>query len=732
MEKLTPIYDIAHEFSEHTSECIFLTGKAGTGKTTFLKNLKKTTRKQMAITAPTGVAAINAGGVTLHSFFQLPFTPFVPTPAGRHNLIGKLKMSGTKRKILQELEILVIDEISMVRADILDAIDTILRHFRYRPNQPFGGVQVIFIGDLYQLPPVTIHEEWEILAPFYNSPFFFNSYVVQQQSPIYIELDKIFRQKNTDFIRVLNEVRNNELSEYGYKLLKDRYYPDFKLENHKDYIVLTTHNAKANLINNEEMSKIKGKTYRFKATIQGDFPERNYPNDAILELKVGAKVMFIANDNNYPRLYFNGKIGTISQIDDTGIHVACEDVDEIIVAQEVWKNIRYNVNKKNGQIEEEDLGSYTQYPLRLAWAITIHKSQGLTFNKAIIDAEAAFSSGQVYVALSRCTSLEGIVLTTPVHRESLEIEKSIIQYADNKLPTNVLNDKLDSSKKEFEYHIIESLFDFKLIVGLTNSLQSLVKKNAPHFNEKGLKHIETLSESTLNVQTVADKFILQLRSLIHKNDDVKIKERIAAASDYFVNQLDTTIETTLNSSAEIYNSETAKEYKETLKMIFTELSLKNHLIGGIRKDYSIQHYYQLKDTFKIPRFSLKLEDTFSNERSDNQYTKKGKGIKKESKKIPSHQLTLDLFKKGMSIEDIMETRGITRGTVESHLLKYIVTGEVPRSYFIDDEQAELVVKLLELGENIVSIFSALEGNLTYNQIRAVNLLWNTQKDNTQE
>jgi len=728
MEKLTPIYDLAHEFSEATAESIFLTGKAGTGKTTFLKNLRNNTRKQIAITAPTGVAAINAEGVTLHSFFQLPFTPFVPTPAGRHNLLEKAKISGIKRKIYRELDILVIDEISMVRADILDAIDTILRHHRFRPNDPFGGVQVIYIGDLYQLPPVALSEEWKVLEPYYASPFFFHSQVVQQQQPIYVELDKIFRQKNADFIRLLNEVRNNKLTEYGFNLLKSRYQPDFKLEDHEDYIVLTTHNAKANSINSEEMSKISGKIHQFKATIKGDFPERNYPNDAVLELKVGAKVMFIANDNNYPRLYFNGKIGVITEIDELGIHVACEDVDEILVSLEVWRNIRYTVNKTNGQIEEEELGSFTQFPLRLAWAITIHKSQGLTFDKAIIDAESAFSSGQVYVALSRCRSLEGIALTSPIYRESLEINKCVVKYAENKLPTDTLTQKLNSAKLKYTEHLLESVFDFKFAIGLLNSLLSLAKKNSKSINEEGKNHIKKLHQSAQDLKTVADKFIIQLQYLSQQHNPVKIEERITAASDYFVTQLKEIIITSTHSPAEIYNSEVAKEYKETLKMIFTELSLKKHLIAGIKNDFSIEKYHQLKDNFKIPRFTIKFQDPFMQEDA-NKMPNDYPNVRKNSVgKIPSPNLTLELYQKGMSVEEMMETRKLAQATVEGHLLKFIATGEVARSFFIDDEQAELVIKLLDLGETTGAIFSAMEGNLTYNQIRAVKLLWEATKE----
>jgi Cdc6-like AAA superfamily ATPase len=304
-------YDLAREFALSTNRSIFLTGKAGTGKTTFLRKLQKETKKQMAIVAPTGVAAINAGGTTIHSMFQLPFTPFIPTPEERKALVERIKMAGYKRKVIQELELLVIDEISMVRADVLDAVDTVLRHFRYRHNEPFGGVQLIFIGDMFQLSPVAVDDEWRLLSRYYQSPYFFHSRVISEQKPVYIELDKIFRQQNATFIQILNEVRNNCLTQSGLQTLMSRYQPQFVPDNNDTYITLTTHNYKADQINSLELAGIKSKTYKFEATIKGDFQEKSYPTEKILELKVGAKVMFIRNDNENPRRFYNGKIGTI-------------------------------------------------------------------------------------------------------------------------------------------------------------------------------------------------------------------------------------------------------------------------------------------------------------------------------------------------------------------------------------------------------------------------------------
>ena len=614
MQDSIPIYELAKHFAELTSRSVFLTGRAGTGKTTFLRNLKEISQKQIAVVAPTGVAAINAGGVTMHSFFQLPFTPYVPTPEGRKNLLGKIKMTAVRRKIMQELELLVIDEISMVRADILDAVDTILRHFRYRPNEAFGGVQMLFIGDMYQLAPVVQNEEWELLSEFYKTPYFFHSKVIIEQPPLYIEFDKIFRQKNESFIRLLNEVRNNCLSEDGMDMLRERYKPDFKITAKNNYIVLTTHNAKADRTNAEEMAKIKNKIYRFEAIINGDFPERNYPNEVVLELKVGAKVMFISNDKGFPRRYFNGKIGEISRMEDDRIYVRCEDDDnEIPVVYETWLNIKYSINKDTKQIEEIELGSYTQYPLRLAWAITIHKSQGLTFEKAVIDAEAAFTSGQVYVALSRCRSLEGLVLLSPIYKESLTVDGHIVNYANRKPSLTVLNSELEQSKNEYNRRVLFSVFDYKLSLGQLLSLQAFIKENETSFNADAISFMDELFKDILEIDDVAVKFQKQLAHLlaVSKGNTTVIQERISAASDFFTTKTDHLLKKIPLSPVETDNKDNAYEYNDMIRTIFSELARKKHIIQGMKTDYSTQRYITLKKEFRTPPFNVNAYAMFS-------------------------------------------------------------------------------------------------------------------------
>ena len=355
-------YQLAFDIALNTDRSLFVTGKAGTGKTTFLHRLKEASRKQMAVVAPTGVAAINAGGTTIHSFFQLPFTPFIPTPEGRKNLVAKSRMRSSRRRVLQELELLVIDEISMVRADLLDAMDATLRHFRYRNNELFGGVQVIFIGDMFQLAPVAKEEEWRLLSRYYQSPYFFHSQAVIQDPPFYIEFEKIYRQTNSSFIRVLNEIRDNSLTDESFRLLEKRYNPLFTPPEEEDYIILTTHNNKADRINAEELDKLEGETYTFEAGIGGDYPERNYPTEPVLELKVGARVMFLRNDTETPRRFYNGKIGVVDAIDDDRIVVSCKEDEYIEVERATWENIGYTVDTETKQVEENVLGKFSQYP----------------------------------------------------------------------------------------------------------------------------------------------------------------------------------------------------------------------------------------------------------------------------------------------------------------------------------------------------------------------------------
>jgi len=569
--------------------------------------LKKATKKQMAVVAPTGVAAINAGGTTMHSFFQLPFNPFIPTVEGRRNLIEKMKMQSNKRKVLQELELLVIDEISMVRADVLDAVDTILRHVRYRNNEPFGGVQVIFIGDMFQLSPVASDDEWRMLSQYYSSPYFFHSQAIMQQQPVYIELDKIFRQTNVDFIRLLNEVRNNCLSNEGLALLQSRYNPLFVPPRDDTYITLTTHNYKADQINAEELAKVKGKTYTFDAEIQGEYPEKSYPTEKELVLKIGAKVMFLRNDTETPRRFFNGKIGMVESIEEDTISIKCPGENEVIeLGQAVWENIRYSTNQTTKQIEEEELGKFIQFPLRLAWAITIHKSQGLTFDKAVIDAGAAFAAGQVYVALSRCRSLEGLVLLSKINPNSIQNDRQIVEHERNKQPIDVLESQLDESRNLYRNFILMQLFDFKNAVGQVSRLIKETTDVQSSFNEETLPYLNDILRQTQSLQEVALRFQHQLQGILDSRpvSEEHLQERITAATDFFTTKMNNLMETLRQSPATTDSKLNATDYNDVIRMIFSNIAQKSFLMKGLKQRFGVEDFFILKNTFTLPDFTV--------------------------------------------------------------------------------------------------------------------------------
>jgi ATP-dependent exoDNAse (exonuclease V) alpha subunit len=511
------MFRLAAELVNQSSRNIFLTGKAGTGKTTFLKYIRENCPKQIAVVAPTGVAAINAGGVTMHSFFQLPFSPFIPDVGGfnmqseettnKNSLLSKLRMTTEKKKILQELELLIIDEISMVRCDMLDAVDTVLRHIRRRNNERFGGVQVLFIGDMFQLPPVIKEHEWRLLKDFYNSPYFFDSLVIKEEQPVYIEFNKIYRQSEEKFISVLNQVRNNQLDENGRNLLDKRFVPDFRRTKDDGYIILTTHNERARNKNETELNSLANKSFPYRAEIEGDFPESAYPAEEQLLLKVGSQVMFIKNDSERVKRYFNGKIGIVTELENDKILVQCKgETEEIEVKKEKWENIRYTVDKKSRQLNEEVLGSFTQYPLRLAWAITIHKSQGLTFEKVIIDAGEAFAPGQVYVALSRCTTLDGIVLQSHIRSNRMFSDERIVRFSETNFSKNILELELQRSKRSYQLKILLSLFDYKQIFEDAKEFNQYLFENRSSFNEGSEKWLDDFLNEIIKLEGTAEKF----------------------------------------------------------------------------------------------------------------------------------------------------------------------------------------------------------------------------------
>ena len=536
-----PHLQLAQALIRGTDLSVFLTGKAGTGKTTFLHSLKADLPKRTIVTAPTGVAAINAGGVTLHSFFQLPFGPFVPGGEVERQAADQ-RLGRRKREIIQGLDLLVIDEISMVRCDLLDAVDFVLRRER-RSDRPFGGVQLLMIGDLHQLAPVVPGPDWAILRDFYESAYFFGSRAFQATEVVPVALEHIYRQSDADFIELLNRVRDSRLDDATLERLNSRYQPGFQPGESDGYITLTTHNLGADRINETRLNALGTKAITFAATIQGDYPAHSYPTAEKLTLKHGAQVMFVRNDNAPVKRYFNGKIGTIEHLGREGIAVRCPgDEDTIEVEPVTWENIQYSLDPETKAISEEVVGRFTQYPLRLAWAITIHKSQGLTFERAIVDAGAAFSPGQVYVALSRCKTFEGLVLGTPIPRRAVMTDRVVADYVTEATRHPPTQDRIDRARIAYQQRLLQECWDFDTLGARLRRLIGLLRENRRVIDANGADTIDALERQTFDaVVTIAAKFRDQLHALFREDqtpeDDPRVQGRLRKASVYFDEQL---------------------------------------------------------------------------------------------------------------------------------------------------------------------------------------------------
>jgi GTPase SAR1 family protein len=588
------IFQKAVAFVNQTNRHLFLTGKAGTGKTTFLKYIKEYSFKKMAVVAPTGVAAINAGGVTIHSFFQLPLGPFIPSESGlwgryngeinnRSSLLRNLRLTGSKKQVIRELDLLVIDEISMVRADLLDAVDTVLRHVRQQPLLAFGGVQMVYIGDLFQLPPVVQHQEWEILQEYYKSPFFFDAHALRHAPPLFIELKKIYRQKDDLFINLLNNIRNNRCTADDLKLLHQYYNPSFLPLNGEKYITLTSHNSKADAINHRELEKLPGKIYTYEAEISGEFYEKSFPAEKVLKLKKGAQIMFIRNDKGETRRFYNGKIGTITKIEQEKIFVSFpNEADELELEHETWENIRYDYSSEKDAITEEELGTFKQYPIRLAWAITIHKSQGLTFDKAIIDAGSSFAPGQVYVSLSRLTSLKGLVLHSRISQQCISTDNRVIEFVKNELPEDEMQQTLELEQKAFVRHLLLKNFDLQKVSDAVKShLEEYEDRQIPD-KEKCVKWAIELNNQAKNQLNVAQKFAKQLEALFltcEEDGYKKLLERTAAATNFFVTELQTKILDSIKNHIEkVKGKKKVKRYVKDLQELMLSYERKKQQI----------------------------------------------------------------------------------------------------------------------------------------------------------
>lgn len=586
---------LAWDIIENTNTNIFLTGKAGTGKTTFLRRLKEESSKRIVVVAPTGIAAINAEGVTIHSFFQLSFAPFIPD--AQYKLKEQqYRFSKQKIRVIQSIDTLVIDEISMVRADLLDAVDNVLRRFR-KNNLPFGGVQMVMIGDLGQLAPVAKDDEWQMLSRYYDTPYFFSSLALKSTRYAIVELKTVYRQSDSHFVELLNRVRDNRADDSVLAALNSRYIPNFQPPVEEGYIRLTTHNFQAQQENDRQLALLPGKPYTYEASITGKYPEMLFPTEQTLTLKEGAQVMFVKNDSSADKAFYNGMLGTVTEINDKNLFVRTKDTGMVIkVEPEQWENTRYEINERTNEITEEVEGTFTQLPVKPAWAITVHKSQGLTFDRAIIDVQRAFTHGQTYVALSRCRTLEGLVLSAPLPMSAIIRDGAVDDYVSRAAEHTPTEGQIDLLRRDYYLSVISELFDFRPLMDAFNRMLDLLMG---HFRRSYPKLIIEYKARLGIIKTqlydVAERFKLQYNQIVISTasyqDDVHLQERLTKGAAYFARTISDIEMLVKNTDVKTDTQDVKKQVAELLTTLKELVMQKRALLNYVKDEgFSLNEY----------------------------------------------------------------------------------------------------------------------------------------------
>ncbi|MBO7139027.1 MAG: helix-turn-helix domain-containing protein [Prevotella sp.] len=694
----------AWEFVENTGRSIFLTGKAGTGKTTFLKTVVERSRKRPIVVAPTGVAAINAGGVTIHSFFQLPLSPYVPGAKTKE----RFDFSKQKRQLIASVDLLIIDEISMVRADLLDAIDDVLRRYRDH-TKPFGGLQLLMIGDLAQLTPVVTPADERLLRGYYDTPYFFGSKALQQTDYVTIQLEKVYRQQDNSFISILNDIRHGHPSAQTLQLLNSRYVMP---PQGQSFIRLTTHNQLADHYNETELARLTGKMFWYKAEVDGTFPEYSFPTSATMVLKVGAQVMFIKNDPTNKHRYYNGRIGHVTYVDEKKVLVLCEGDEKAIEVEPLeWENARYTINPETREIVTDVQGTFRQLPLRLAWAITIHKSQGLTFDRVVIDAGQSFAPGQVYVALSRCRTLEGLFLATPIEGRAVINDQRVEGYiAHQEQAARESIEQLPVLRQEYERHLLLQLFDFR---SLFLAEESMVRLMAEYFmrshSDLMQLHNQTYAALRQQVMEVSLKWTAQIKAMpldgLHQQ---AFLDRVGRSAAYFAQQIDTLMMKPIQLSATIESKN---------KRAMSRLS---DILPELRQQWFIHRTLLAKmaeTEFNVTTY-LKERQMTMLDAADDQALRRLLKPKKEK----TTEVTFRLFSQGMTKEQIAVERGLTTGTVMGHLASLVGEGRLKIEQIITPERRqkiEKVVRAVGLDNGTTAIKNLCPPDVSWDELRMV-------------